>query len=58
MTYKKRTEIAESTALEKKGQKESKTASEPAKAVIRSVPESPQMLGFFAPTVANGECFP
>ena len=57
MTYKKRTEIAESTALEKKGRRESKMASEPAKRVNRSGAESPQMLGFFAPAVPNGERF-
>ena len=55
MTYKKRTEIAESTASEKKGRRESKTVPETTKAVIRSAPESPQTLGFFSHSTLNGE---
>lgn len=57
MTYKKRTEMAESTALEKKGRRESNMASESANRVIGSVPKSQQKLGFFALAVPNGECF-
>ena len=55
MTYKKRTEIAESTALEKRGRRESKMASEPANRVIRSVPKSPQLLGFYGHSILIGE---
>ncbi len=55
MTYKKRTEFTESTALEKKGRRESKMASELAKAVIRFVPKGSQMLGFFSHEILNGE---
>ena len=55
MVYKKRTEIAESTALEKKGRRESKLAPETAKPVIRSLPESAQMLGSFTLSILIGE---
>lgn len=46
MAYKKRTEMAESSALERKGHGESQTALEPATPVNRYGAKCPPLLGF------------
>ena len=55
-TWKKRTKIRESTALERKGRRESQTASEAAKPVNRSGAKSPPLLGFSRPCRGRRDC--
>ena len=55
MAYKKRTESAESSALETKGLRETDSGSETDRSVNRSEPKSPRMLRLLTFTGRNGE---